>query len=220
MVCKSCGRENAEGAKFCIFCGSELVAEKPEPELTTKRLPSPSVPFPEKKKRGKRKLLFVIASVLVLLLLVLFVASYLLRPRTTSAAQKEILDTLGAPAQFIVAYLPQGDGESAGLARTEIWFYPDHQKKVAFVSGKIAYIEDFEPEVANASYPNLSPGDFDYFMGYQGVTRKLGEEAELIDIIPELIEEEKVETYMTDDVVFAIERGHLVYIQTLGGEED
>ena len=56
---------------------------------------------------------------------------------TLSAAQQQIIDSLGYPDQFSVTYLLDDPVQYDFLVRMEIWYYPVHQKKITFIAGEV-----------------------------------------------------------------------------------
>ncbi|MBN2848653.1 MAG: hypothetical protein JXP72_09450 [Coriobacteriia bacterium] len=142
-----------------------------------------------------------------------------------SESQQEIVDALGEPAAFQIAYLPADDVDADGassLRRTEVWYYPEHEQQISFIDGVAVSVQGWEwmPEVP-ADYPALSPAAFDISMSLDDVADALGETASAIDelvIDPVLADEDDVHVYATDTAVFTIERGMLTYIQTVGAE--
>ena len=142
-----------------------------------------------------------------------------------SQTQQGIIDELGAPAAFQIAYLPSADldDEGAGaLRRTEVWYYPEHEQQISFIDGAALSVQGWEwqPEVPT-EYPALSPADFHIGMTLDDVAAVLGVEPgdiEEIEVDPELSATDDVHVFATTEVVFTIERGALTYVQTLGTE--
>lgn len=54
-----------------------------------------------------------------------------------SDEQKKIIDTIGRPRQFILAYVPVESQVGTSLSRMEVWFYPDRGRKITFLGGLI-----------------------------------------------------------------------------------
>jgi len=163
----------------------------------------------------------IIAIVIIALLIVIGGYLYInfTGEQKLSSEQKEIVDTLGWPQRFTLAYLPQGEGDDAVLARNEIWSYPEHQQEVTFIAGEILSTDDIEADGDNISYSDLKPEDFEFNMDYDQVVAAIGsEEVEPVNLVGELYIEGEVETFMSDHVIFAIEYGHLTFIQTVGVE--
>ncbi|HSQ22515.1 MAG TPA: hypothetical protein VLQ52_06955 [Coriobacteriia bacterium] len=142
-----------------------------------------------------------------------------------SASQQEIVDALGEPAAFQIAYLPADDVDADGassLRRAEVWYYPEHEQQISFIDGVAVSVQGWEwmPEVP-ADYPALSPAAFEISMSLDDVAGALGMAAndiEEIVIDPVLADEDDVHVYATEAAVFTIERGMLTYIQTIGAE--
>jgi hypothetical protein len=132
-----------------------------------------------------------------------------------STAQQEIIDAFGYPEQFSVSYLLDSQTEFNAMVRSEIWMYPQHQKKVTFVGGEI-YATDDLPPLANpgSSCSKLKPQDVDYFTTADQIEKKVGGTVAKTDFLPEMFEQNKVESYLGRNVMFVIANGHLVHLQT------
>jgi len=140
----------------------------------------------------------------------------------TTQAQNEILELFGLPEQFMVSYLPRGEGEEMVLARFEAWYYPRHEKKFTFLAGELFSVEDFKPETKLVAPTNLRPQDFEFSMDYNEVSKIIGyANVKETDFLPGFFGEiEKIKTYLSSNATFVIQDGHLVYIQTVGIGED
>lgn len=142
-----------------------------------------------------------------------------------SEPQQGIVDALGEPAAFQLAYLPADDlgADGAGsLRRTEVWYYPEHEQQISFIDGVAVSVQGWEwlPE-SPTDYPALSPADFHIDMTLDDIAAALGTaitDIDEIEIDPELTATDDVHVYATTDVVFTIERGALTYLQTVGTE--
>ncbi len=130
-----------------------------------------------------------------------------------SPDQQELLDTFGTPARFKLSYLPFGEQE---LARIETWFYPQHQKKITFVAGRVYKVDKIK-EPVSAEYLELRSESFDYSMDLTEVLKNLDpSKLEKVEFVSDLFGQDGVETYVADKVLFTIEQGHLVYMETMG----
>jgi|GEM_PF-1398162 len=137
------------------------------------------------------------------------------------SAQQHVQTTLGLPAQFAVMYLPQESPEGLFLVRNDIWFYPEQGKKITFLGGGIASIEDYQSESPSPVATNLKPQDFYYDMTKEEIEEIFGQSnIEAVDYLPGFYEEGELETYISDSAIFIFEYGKLTYIQTFDlGEE-
>ena len=143
-----------------------------------------------------------------------------------SQVQQGIVDQLGAPAAFQIAYLPSAEVDSDGastLRRTEVWYYPEHEQQISFIDGVAVGVQGWEwqPEPP-AEYAQLAPADFHIGMTLDDVAEVLDlppADIEEIEVDPELSVTDDVHVYATAEVVFTIERGALTYIQTMGAEQ-
>ena len=140
-----------------------------------------------------------------------------------SDAQAELIEKLGSPTAFQIAYAPSDDIDADGatsLRRTEVWYYLEHEQQISFIDGVPVAVQgwEFMPE-APTDYPALSPADFHISMMLTDVEAILGETAEEIVIDPELAETDDVHVYATTSAIFTIERGALTYMQTIGVEQ-
>lgn len=129
-----------------------------------------------------------------------------------SKEQREIVNTLGYPAQFFITYLPQGEGD---LVRTEVWYYPDYQMKTTFLNGKTFAVEEFltEDEVVPTT---LKPEDYYFAQTYDEVEDVLGMPVEPLDFLPGFYEPGEIETYVSKEAIFIFEQTYLTYFQTIG----
>jgi len=140
-----------------------------------------------------------------------------------SEAQAELIETLGSPTAFQIAYAPSDDIDADGatsLRRTEVWYYLEHEQQISFIDGVPVAVQgwEFMPE-APTDYPALSPADFHISMALADVEAILGEPAEEVIIDPALAEEDDTHVYVTESAIFTIERGSLTYLQTIGVEQ-
>ncbi len=157
-----------------------------------------------------------------------------------SPAQKEIVGVLGYPKSFILAYLPQAGDKGKRLVRLEVWFYPEHQKKITFLAGRIydfrnPYDADFWAQVGGAArtsgsmqflgrpdflnYPDLRPQDFDFSMDYARVIESVGRSATPIDFANSVFAG-SLKSYLAGQVFFSLDRGKLTYVQTMGADKE
>jgi hypothetical protein len=209
LWCRSCS-ESFTGKNFCPRCGSRL---EPMPGA------APAAPAPAPRRRSRRRALVIALIVVVVGLLVVF--TLLGGEGDLSPAQEEILETLGYPAQFVIAYLPAGEGDEVRLVRTETWYYPEHEKKVIFTGGELVTALDFVPEAASLPDTDLRPEDFEFHMDYDQVAELVGGEVIEADLLPELIGDANVKTYLGDRAIFCIEEDqYLTYLKTLALEEE
>ncbi len=130
--------------------------------------------------------------------------------------QAHIVRTLGSPARFTLVYLPLGEKGERELTRAEVWFYPEHGQSISFVHGRIVSVDDMEGDPVESTYPELRPWHFDVSMDLTDVESALGEEGAPVDPLPELRKGAEVASYATAHAVYSIERGRLVYLQTVG----
>lgn len=136
-----------------------------------------------------------------------------------SSDQQQIVDNFGAPQRFSISYLPQGEGDTEALVRTETWSYPDHLKEITFVGGKIFSVDDIDEETGKMTYSDLKPEDFDFSMNYDDIASIIGADTIVpIDMMPELNTVGQLQTYAADHVIFSIESDHLTYLETIGVE--
>ncbi len=139
-----------------------------------------------------------------------------IRSKLVTADQNQVIATLGRPKQFILAYTPVEGDDGKGLARMETWYYPKHRKKITFVAGDALSVRPM-PDAGEAVYPKLKIEDFNYSMGYKAVVRAIGGgKVEPIEFANEIFARDGVKSYLTAKATFTIERGHLVYFQSLG----
>lgn len=128
-----------------------------------------------------------------------------------SEDQKEVRDLFGAPAQFRISYLPQG--EEGSFVRTESWYYPDQQKEITFLAGEILSYEDYAPK-ADMPVTDLFPENFQAQMELQEVEEYLGVKAVEFDF-PGFFDED-TKTYMSDKAIFTFNGDYLTYFETIG----
>ncbi len=203
--CPNCGIRQTPGG-FCPACGEALSIE-----------PSPSDDLGPTRPRARKVLVWLVAASVLLGVVVAGGFAYALtRVRSMSAAQEEVIEQLGPPPRFLIAYVPRTEGSSEELVRTEVWYYPDHQQSISFVEGAIASVETIAPDPEGATYPDLRPEAFDFEMGYEEVAALLGGDIQKVEELPDLSSKDGIELYEGDHGMFAIERGKLVYLQTIG----
>lgn len=66
-------------------------------------------------------------------------------------------------------------------------------------------------------YSDIRPEDLDYAMSYRDVVNKLkADKVEPVAFTNDLFQEDDAKTYAANKVLFTIEHGHLVYMQTMG----
>lgn len=138
-----------------------------------------------------------------------------------SNAQKEIVEVLGYPRSFILAYLPQAHDDSGRLVRFEVWFYPEHRKKITFLAGRIydyskAFGAGDNPDTL--TYPELRPQDFDLSMSYKRAAKTIGSGVIPIEFADNVFAG-SVRSYLAGQVIFSMDSGKLTYLQTLGAEK-
>lgn len=136
--------------------------------------------------------------------------------RRLTGDQRRIVKTLGDPSRFTVAYLPLGEPGERQLVRTEIWYYPEHSQSVSFVRGRIVNVSEMQGDPVSAVYSGLKPWDFDVDMDAEAVAAATGGAAVRADVVPGLTAREGVDAYVSEMVVYALESGRLVYVQSLG----
>jgi hypothetical protein len=136
---------------------------------------------------------------------------------TSTSSQQTILDLFGLPALFNISYIPDDEIDPEYLIRTEIWFYPEHQKKITFVAGEIYSSEDFVPDPGNVVYPQLNPEDFHSYLNYDQVVKRLGNvEVEPADFLSEEFTEIGINTYLSENAFFMLADDQLIYLETFG----
>lgn len=141
------------------------------------------------------------------------------KPASLSSDQQEIVNTFGVPKRFTINYLPQGEGNTEALVRTETWSYPEHLKEITFVGGRVYSVDDINEETGKMTYSDLKPEDFDFSMNYDDVASIIGADTIVpIDMVPELNTVGQLQTYTADNVIFSIESDHLTYLETIGVE--
>ncbi len=143
-------------------------------------------------------------------------AQFLGFSQNISADQEEIRSLYGAPEQFMITYVPQGNDDNIVMARQEIWYYPKHEKKIIFIAGNAITVDEFIPEEEIVAPTSLRPEDFNIDMNYNDLVAIMGElNLEKVEI-PVLFEEGEIETYYSDQAIFVIEGEYLTYVQTIG----
>jgi len=165
-----------------------------------------------------------VVTIIIVIILLIIIGGYLyfnvLTEKILSSEQEEIIDELGHPQRFTLAFLPEGDGDEAVLARNEVWSYPEHGQEYTFVSGQVQSVDEIAAETKSITYSSLKPEEFDYGMNYDQVAAVVGSDSvEAVNIVGELYKEGEVETFMADYVIFAIEYDHLTFFQTVGIDE-
>lgn len=166
------------------------------------------------------------AALLLVLCLVLIGCSPPAEEPAYSEAQQAIVEELGEPAAFQLAYLPSADEGEEGastLLRTEVWYYPEHEQQISFIDGVAVSVQGWEWQPENPTdYPALSPARFTIDMTLENVAAVLGVASDQIDelpIDPGLTASDDLHVYATATAVFTIERGALTYLQTIGVEQ-
>lgn len=163
----------------------------------------------------KRLLLLIIIGAVVFLFLKLFSNS------KSSQDQKDTVELMGNPAQFVITYLPQGDDNETTMVRSEVWYYPQQEKSLHFLSGNLISTEDYLPESESEAteQTDLFPSDFDVMMNLDELEVALDEVPQQLYELPGF-DEDGFQTFMTSKAVFTIENGYLTYFETVGlGEE-
>jgi hypothetical protein len=136
---------------------------------------------------------------------------------TLSEDQIKIVESLGRPKQFILTYVPLDRADGPALSRMEVWFYPDHRRKITFMAGLIFDTEEMEDAGGDTTYSDLRIEDFNLDMSYRDVVEVLGDQTVVpIDFVRDVFAEDEVESYLADKVIFTIEQDRLIYMQTLG----
>lgn len=131
-----------------------------------------------------------------------------------SKDQQRIVERLGAPATFTIAYLPIGQRRSAQLTRTEIWYYPEHGQSISFVAGEVVSIDPAQDLVTLSRAPRLLPWQVD-----DATPRSQLDSATVSHLVPAEfapVTSEAAQVYMGEDALYVIERGRLVYFTTAG----
>ena len=227
IYCKKCGSELLGDSHFCRSCGNELSSE---PEETT----------PSSTEQKWYKTRFGIAALAIAGFIILVSMSIIMagldgsEKQTTvkttgvdvadknekkysgivSEEQAKILDAFGQPRYFSLYYLPKEDDQ---LIRTEVWYYPEHENSITFMGGAIFKVTEIDVEDLNYDYPEINPNDFDYGMNYDDVVDMLeAKVVEPVEFSNDLFEDDEILTYVADKVMFSIEKGKLVYMQTMG----
>lgn len=171
----------------------------------------------EHRSRWRRPLIWALAALGVLVIAAGGTLAYAYSQMSgVSAAQEQVVAQLGPPPRFMVAYVPRTSGSSQELVRTEVWYYPDHEQKISFVEGAIASVETMPPDPEDATYPDLRPELFDFEMGYEEVAALLGGDVQEVEELPNLSAKDGLRLYASENGMFAIEKGKLVYVQTVG----
>ena len=169
----------------------------------------------------KKIIIIIIIIIIVVILLAgaFFIYFAFFEEEGLSSSQQEIVDTFGYPKMFTISYLPYSENDDSMLVRHETWVYPEHQQEITFIGGEIATTEEIEATEGEITYSDLKPENFEFEMSYDEVVAALGnKQVERVDMVPELYDEDVVETYISDHVIFTIEYGYLTYIETVGLE--
>jgi len=166
--------------------------------------------------RMKNKLKIVKQFAIVLLIAggIYVIYTLLSPPVLLSNSQEQIRNIFGEPSHFMLSYLKRGEDDTE-LVRYELWFYPDHKKKIKFLAGKLLNIEYFDVDESLVGKTKHKPENFDYFMGYEDLRKYFGEmNIEKMEL--PVFFDKNIETYVSQDVVFVVENGRLSYVQTYG----
>jgi len=145
-------------------------------------------------------------------------------PDGLSASQKDIVDLLGPPGLFKIAYLPVGE-QGKHLARYETWTYPQHSQEITFVGGELLASRDIKLDIKEGekiTYSRLRPESFDLEMDFSRVAKVIGSsDFERVESLIEGFEEEGVKIYLDKNAIFYIQDGYLLYFETFatGGTE-
>jgi hypothetical protein len=73
--------------------------------------------------------------------------------------QDEIIDKVGFPHRFTIAYVPWGE-DGNQLIRYETWTYANHRKEITFIGGEILAVTDIPPETAESAEDALDDAAF------------------------------------------------------------
>ena len=145
-------------------------------------------------------------------------------PDGLSSSQKEITDLLGPPNLFRISYLPIGEQEKH-LVRYETWTYQEHSQEITFIAGEILATRDLQ-KIAdtdkNITYSGLRPESFDLEMNLSEVTKVIGSSGfERVESLIDGLEEDGIEIYLGKNVLFYIQDGYLLYLETFatGGSQ-
>lgn len=131
-----------------------------------------------------------------------------------SAAQQELVDVFGYPPQFSIAYVSAGTEDDEFLARSEVWYYPDHGQQVTFLAGTIVSVTAMPEDELAVTYPDLKPEQFDVDMAFEEIASLAGPEVALVEAIAS--DDGDLELYAGEGALFAMERNQLVFLQTIG----
>jgi len=135
------------------------------------------------------------------------------------SAQALTLEVFGHPAHFVVEYLPLKRETGSAYVRHEVWYYPDLNKKFAFLAGDIAYTDRLDPASVPTHNPTLRPEDFVFGQSPADVAQLLSSPLEQVELIPGL-EEDGVTIQLNKEGLFVFEDNELTFVQTLGTSED
>jgi len=130
-----------------------------------------------------------------------------------SNAQKEIINNLGRPDQFVITYLPQGDEK---LIRSELWFYFSTKQKFSFLGGELVDSEKIKENISGRSSTILKTEDFDFYTSFKDIKkRKELSDLNLVDAPVFNDKENDLQTYVSAKAIFIFEKGYLSYMETL-----
>lgn len=208
LFCTQCGRSYGDTDRFCVDCGAprqRAESESREAQTTTEVIP--------RKHRLRRSTLILLASAVGLIVILRLVFTFV-TVNPLSTAQQELVEVFGHPSQFSIAYVPGGTEDDEIAVRSEVWYYPDHGQQVTFLSGTIISVDEMPVEEAPVVYPDLHPEQFDIDMTLDEVAALAGPEVALVEAIPG--DTGDLELYAGEGALFAMERGQLVFLQTIG----
>ncbi len=132
-----------------------------------------------------------------------------------ASAQEQTLDVLGAPAHFVIEYLPLARDSGEALSREETWFYPDIGKSVTFIGGNIARTERLDPATLPPHATPLFPTDYDYTITPEEFAAGTGETVMPAEAYPGITDVEGM-TLVVSPTAFALfDDGALAYLATL-----
>jgi len=158
-----------------------------------------------------------IALIIILVFSAFFLLTFQIPDYSLSKEQVETVEALGYPNQFVISYYPQGEND---LVRTEYWYYPGYNMEITFLDGKIYVVEEYETGDQVAATP-LRPEDYDLYTTLEDIEEILGEAPpEPIDFLPGFYEPGELETYISANAIFVIEKDYLTYFQTMGVAEE
>ncbi len=129
-----------------------------------------------------------------------------------SDSQVEIVESLGRPDQFMIAYLPQGDSD---LVRSETWFYLEVKEELSFLAGELVETKEIEQDLSGRSSTDLKSEDFDFYVSFEEVDAMFDDSLVSVQAPVFFDEENGLETYACSEALFVFERGYLTYVETL-----